>query len=205
MLYEYLISSFKPGEPIFMSDIELPGVSDASLRQSFKSLADAGDVIRYDNGIYYLPAPRGKDLLKISPNLVAKSKYITRNGEVFGYYAGATFANQLGLIAQVPFVKEIASNYSGGKYREIQLKGQRFIIRKPKAAINASNVTTLQFLDLLNTLDQTCDLGLEEARARLSAFIIEADIKREDLDEYIHLYPEKVYKSIYVYSLYQAL
>ncbi|MDR1642568.1 MAG: hypothetical protein LBC41_04285 [Clostridiales bacterium] len=205
MLYEYLLTTFKPGEPIFMSDIELPGVNDPSLRQSFKTLADSGDIIRYDNGVYYLPGPRGKEPLKISPNLVAKCKYITRNGQIFGYYAGATFANQIGLNAQVPFVKEIASNCSGGKYREIQLKGQRFIIRKPKADINESNVATLQFLDLLNTLDQTCDLGLDEAKARLEEFIAEADIKREDLDEYIHLYPEKVYKSIYVYSLYGAL
>ena len=36
-LYEYLISNYKPNEPIFVSDIQL-SVSDVNLRQMFKVL-----------------------------------------------------------------------------------------------------------------------------------------------------------------------
>ena len=36
-LYEYLISNYKPNEPIFVSDLQL-SISDANLRQMFKRL-----------------------------------------------------------------------------------------------------------------------------------------------------------------------
>lgn len=50
-LYEYLISNYKPNEPIFVSDIQL-SVSDVNLRQMFKVLCDSGKIKRFDTGIY---------------------------------------------------------------------------------------------------------------------------------------------------------
>ena len=38
MLYEYLQTNYKPNEPIFVSDVELP-VSEANLRKMFKTLS----------------------------------------------------------------------------------------------------------------------------------------------------------------------
>jgi hypothetical protein len=206
MLYEYLLGTYKPGEPIFISDVSLPGVSGASVRQSFKTLADCGDIVRYETGVYYLPSgPRGKEAVKISPSIVAKCKYISRNGQVFGFYSGSAFANLAGVNARVPFIKEITTNFSGGKYREIQIKGQRFILRKPKAKIDASNASTLQFLDLLRNLGTVADLSGDALRNRLINCIMEADIKKDELDEYIHLYPDAVYRAIYAYDLYEHL
>lgn len=53
-LYEYLISNYKPNEPIFVSDLQL-SISDANLRQMINLLCDSGKIKRFDTGIYYLP------------------------------------------------------------------------------------------------------------------------------------------------------
>ena len=73
-LYEYLISNYKPNEPIFVSDLHL-SISDANLQQMFNLLCDSGKIKRFDIGIYYLPKesrlvplpeePRGYPLPKI--------------------------------------------------------------------------------------------------------------------------------------------
>ena len=53
-LYEYLISNYKPNEPIFVSDLQI-SISDANLRQMINLLCDSGKIKRFDTGIYYLP------------------------------------------------------------------------------------------------------------------------------------------------------
>ena len=44
MLYEYLEENYKPNEPIFVSDVQLP-VSAVNLRKMFKELCDSGKLI----------------------------------------------------------------------------------------------------------------------------------------------------------------
>ncbi len=39
-LYEYLISNYKPNEPIFVSDLQI-SISDANLQQMFNLLCDS--------------------------------------------------------------------------------------------------------------------------------------------------------------------
>lgn len=70
---------------------------------------------------------------------------------------GYTFANQIGLSLQVPYVQEIVTNEASAKVREIDIKGQKFIIRKPKAEVTEENVYTLQFLDFLSDIDKYLD------------------------------------------------
>ena len=54
MLYEYLEENYKPNEPIFVSDVQLP-VSAVNLRKMFKELCDSGKINRFDKGVYYIP------------------------------------------------------------------------------------------------------------------------------------------------------
>lgn len=55
MLYEYIIENYAIGEPIFISDIQITGLSEVNLRQQFKVLTDTGKIVRYSQGIYYIP------------------------------------------------------------------------------------------------------------------------------------------------------
>ena len=55
MLKEYLEKNYGYNEPIFLNEIRLEGLSDNALRQYFKRMLGAGDLARFDTGIYYLP------------------------------------------------------------------------------------------------------------------------------------------------------
>ena len=197
MLYGYLIENFKPYEPIFTADIDIDMVGN-SLRPKLKELCDSGKLCRYEAGVYYLPGKmKLKGLTPISASVVARSKFINRRGKVRGYYSGYTFANQIGLSLQVPYVQEIVTNEASAKVREIDIKGQKFIIRKPKAEVTEENVYTLQFLDFLSDIDKYLDGSSENILDKLEKLIKDEKITKELIDTYISLYPTKVYKNLY--------
>jgi hypothetical protein len=208
MLYGYLIESFKPYEPIFTADIDIDMVGN-SLRPKLKELCDSGKLCRYEAGVYYLPGKlKLKGLTPISASAVARSRYVNRRGKVRGYYSGYTFANQIGLSLQVPYVQEIVTNEASAKVREIDIKGQKFIIRKPKAEVTEENVYTLQFLDFLSDIDKYLDGSSENILDKLEKLIKDEKITKELIDTYISLYPTKVYKNLYetgvVYAITQG-
>lgn len=204
MLLEYLQKNYKPNEPIFLSDIDLP-VTDTNLRQMFKVLCDKGQIERYDKGIYYMKgSSRLKGGVSLSAGEVAKYKYIARNDRVDGYYAGYTFANQLGLTVQVPYTIEIVSNRASAKCREVCVKNQKIILRKPRTEVTNENCSVLQLLDLLKDLEQYVDDDCTAAAKRISAYIKAFEVKRVEVDQYIGLFPDRIYKYIYETRLYNA-
>ena len=204
MLYQYLVEKYKPNEPIFVSDINLP-ISDGHLRQMFKNLCDDGLVKRFDTGVYYIPKEsRLKGGVPLGADTVAKAKYISRNGNIDGYYAGYTFANQLGLSVQVPYVTEIVSNNASARVREINMKGKRIVLRKSRTQITKENCRVLQFLDLLKDIDTYIDCSAEDASERLMNYIRTESITRNDIDKYISQFPVKVYKNMYEMRLYNV-
>lgn len=204
MLLEYLQKNYKLNEPIFVSDVDLP-VTDTNLRQMFKVLCDSGQIYRYETGIYYM---KGNSQLKggvsLSASEVARYKYISRKGRVEGYYSGYTFANLLGLTTQVPYTIEIVSNQASAKCREVSVKNQKIMLRRPRAEITKENVSILQLLDLLKDLKQYIDEDIPAAAETISTYIRKLGIKRADVDEYIVLFPDRVYKYIYETRLYNA-
>lgn len=204
MLLEYLQANYKVNEPIFLCDIELP-VTDTNLRQMFKVLCDNGKIMRYDTGIYYLKGTsRLKGGMDLSASEVARYKYISRNNQVNGYYSGYTFANQLGLTTQVPFTIEIVSNQASSKCREVKVKSQKIMLRKPRTEITKDNYRILQFLDLLKDFEQYVDGDMEQETARMCAYVKGLGMKRSEIDKYITFYPDRIYKYIYEMRLYDA-
>jgi len=204
VLLNYLQENYKANEPIFVSDIKLP-VSETNLRQMFKVLCDNGEIFRYDTGIYYL---KGNSKLKggtaLSASEVARYKYISRKGLVSGYYSGFTFANLLGLSTQVPYTVEIVSNGASANCREVNIKNQRIMLRKPRTEITKENANILQLLDLLKDIEKYVDESMEDTVDTLTSYIQKLGIKREDVDKYISLFPDRVYKYIYEMRLYNA-
>lgn len=204
MLLEYLKERYRENEPIFVSDIELD-VTDTNLRQMFKVLCDSGKIVRYDTGIYYMKgASRLSGGVSLSAAEVAKYKYIARNQHVDGYYSGFTFANQLGLTAQVPYTLEIVSNHASAKCREVHVKNQKIILRKPRTEVTDENYRELQLLDLLKDLDRYVDNDMAAAAERLIAYVRAFGIRQAQVDRYIDLFPDRVYRSIYETRLYDA-
>jgi acyl-CoA reductase-like NAD-dependent aldehyde dehydrogenase len=135
---------------------------------------------------------------------VARYKYISRKGRINGYYSGYTFANMLGLTTQVPYTIEIVSNGASAKCREVSVKNQKIILRRARAEINKENASILQLLDLLKDLDQYVDEDISFAADIISSYVKRIGIKQTDIDKYIVLFPDRVYKYIYETRLYNA-
>ena len=204
MLYDYLVKNYQPNEPIFISDVLLP-VSEGNLRQMFKNLCDNEKIKRFDTGIYYLPKEsRLKGGVPLNADTVARAKYIARKGSIEGYYAGYTFANQLGLTTQVPYVTEIVSNNASARVREISLNGKRILLRKSRLPVTKENFRVLQFLDLMKDIDTYTDCPAEEASERLIQYIRSESISGDDVHQYIRRFPDKIYKNMYEMRLFHV-
>ena len=197
MLYELLVQNYKAGEPIFISDIKSKEMTDASIRQQFKNLADNGKLIRYENGIYYIPK---KSRLKGSggpaSDTVAYYKYISRGSRVEGYYSGYTFANQIGVSSQVPRKVEIVSNNIAAKRREVSNGKKIYIVRRSGVFITNENFKTLQLLDFLKNMNNFTSEN-DNIAERLAEYVKYSKIKRADIDQYISAYPDATYRYFY--------
>ena len=104
MIEQYLLENYEKGEPIFLSDLCMEGMTEENLRYHLKRMTDDGKISRFAPGIYYCPKTNllGEKQI-LSPETVALHKYIRRKGKRFGFYSGYTLANRLGLSTQVPF------------------------------------------------------------------------------------------------------
>ena len=197
MLWQYIINRYQAGEPIIASDIEL-NISEVYRRQQFKQLTDEGKLKRYENGVYYIPKKSrlGTEVTML-PDDVIECKYISRNKKTFGYYSGFAFANQISVTTQMPSVKEIVTNEIGNPIRRIEKGNRTFIIRKARTEITEDNVRVLQFMDLLKDIVQYTELDGKELTDCLARYVKRFNITKAEIDNYLPLYPDKIYKSIY--------
>ena len=69
---------------------------------------------------------------------------------------------------------------------------------------NKENVDVLQILDLLKDFEQYVDEDMVAATYIISSYIKKIGMKRSDVDEYITLFPDRVYKYIYEMRLYNV-
>ena len=124
--------------------------------------------------------------------------------QINGYYSGYTFANQMGLTTQVPYTIEIVSNQASAKCREVNLKNQKIMLRKPRTEVTKENYEILQLLDLLKDFEVYVDDDMSDASKRISAYVKKLGIRKSDIDKYIGFYPDKIYKNIYETGVYDA-
>jgi predicted transcriptional regulator of viral defense system len=198
MLLEYLIANYEKGEPIFLADIDMDGMTEENIRYHFKKLTDAGVICRFESGIYYLPKMNiFGEKTSLSAETVALHKYVLRRGKRVGFYSGYTLANHLGISTQVPFKEEITSNYAPAQVREINIKNRTYVIRRPAVEIDEENAFVLQLLDCLKDIDKSAEEDMKVCGKILSNFAQEHGITKESVDHLLKYYPIKIYKAIY--------
>lgn len=196
MLYDYIISNFDKDEPIFLS--ELPGNSKGYIRQEMKQLVDEGKIERLYNGVYYLAyttilGTKGK----VSIDKFIEKKYISYEGSVSGYITGIQLANMYGFTTQNPSCIEVCSNEATTKQRKLDIAGRKIIVYKPLTQINEENMTALQFLDLMSSIDKYSELSGEELQNKLREFVKIINVDFMKVKEYISLFPDRVFRNIY--------
>ena len=204
MLYNYIINNYQKDEPIFLS--ELPGKSRDSVRQEMKKLADEGKIVRLYNGVYYLSyttilGTRGK----VSIDKYIQKKYLKANGETTGYITGIQLANMYGFTTQNPSCYEVCSNEASTKQRKLDIDGRQIIVYKPVVDISEDNKGTLQFLDLMSTIDKYSEITGEEFVNKIKVFATRIGADFELVKKYIGLFPDRVYRNIYEGGLMREL
>ena len=196
MPYDYIITNYQKDEPIFLA--ELPGKSSESVRQEMKKLTDEGKLERLYNGVYYIAyrtilGTKGK----VSIDKFIQKKFLEANGEVSGYITGIQLANMYGFTTQNPSCYEVCSNEASTKQRKLKIDGRQIIVYKPVVNISKENKGSLQFLDLMSTIDKYSEIKGDEFTEKIKAFIAMVDVDFEQVKKYLSLFPDKVYRNIY--------
>lgn len=201
-VYSFLKENYRPNEPIFLSELNIPGIKLVSLRQQLKKLTDDGRLKRFDMGIYYIPK---KSMFRfgsmLSPYEVIRKKYLTDGGSRCGYLSGMLFANQLGLTTQVPMIYEVYTNKAATDYRDTTIGSMRVIIRRPYVEVNDENASALQFLDLIKEVCDISELDGTELTKRLMVYMKANGLSFETLQQYFPYYPDRIYKNMYEVGL----
>ncbi len=194
MLYDYLLENYEEGEPIFLS--ELPGNSRDYVRQEMKKLVDEGKLERLYNGVYYLSyttilGTKGK----ISVDKYVDKKYL--NNKSNGYITGLQLANLYGFTTQNPSCIEVCSNEATTKQRKLNIDGRDLIVYKPVVKINEENASTLQFLDLMTTIDKYSEVTGDEFKNKLNNYVEKEKVDFSLVKKYLALFPDRVYRNLY--------
>lgn len=198
MLLDYLISNYEKGEPIFLTDITIEKMTEENIRYHLKKLTDAGEISRFESGVYYIPKINiVGEKSPISADTVALHKYVSRRGKRVGFYSGYTLANRLGLSTQVPFKEEITSNYATAQVREITIQDRKYVIRRPTVEVTEENAYVLQLLDCLKDIDKSAEEDMDICGKILTDYALKYRITREQVDRFLKYYPMKIYKAIY--------
>lgn len=196
-LYNYLTKTYKPNEPIFLSNIQITNLSPDNTRQQLKNLTDTGKIKRFDKGIYFLPKQTiFKSGSQLNIEKVLEAKYLKPNGIRLGYLSGLMFCNQLGLTTQIPMLYEIVSNKATTQRRKIHLGKSEIIIRKPKITITEENYKILQFLDLIKDIDIYAEINRIQLQNRLHKYMNNEKLTISDIKPYFSYYPDKLYKNL---------
>lgn len=201
-VYEYIENKYKPNEPIFLAELDIPDMKPVSVRQQMKKLTEEGRLKRFDAGIYYIPKKsmfRSGSTLSIDE--VIRKKYLQDGVNRCGYVGGILFANQLGLTTQVPALYEVYTNKATTEYRETKLANLRVILRKPYCEIDTENAETLQFLDLIKEVVDISEVGGEELTKRLLGYMKKKNIGFESMKPFLTYYPDRIYKNMYEVGL----
>ncbi len=206
MLYDYILENYEKGELIFAEDIDL-GMSPGNKRQQLKNLVDAGKLVRYEHGTYYIP---GKTIFgcieaRIPYNTYMQEKYIQRKDKVMGFYGGFNLINHIGLTSQVPFRQEIVTNNIATQMKRITRGRQEFILRKPKVEVTRENLYYLILLEAFENYDLYAEFKGEEGAYWIRKFINEYNIDKNIFTKYLPYYSDKIYKPIYEMRLFDVL
>lgn len=206
MLYDYILENYEKGELIFAEDIDL-GMSPGNKRQQLKNLVDAGKLVRYEYGTYYIPGKKVFDSIeaRIPYNTYMQEKYIHRKDKVMGFYGGFNLINQIGLTSQVPFRQEIVTNNISTQMKRITHGRQEFILRKPKVEITQDNLYYLILIEALENYDQYAEFRGEEGAYWIRKFVNEYSIDKNIFAKYLPFYSDKIYKPIYEMRLFDVL
>ena len=192
--YQSLLNTFPKNQPILIGEISYRNYSQPWIYKELAKLCDQEKIVRFEKGGYYIPTQTilGRSLL--NPRDVIEKKYIKNGNDVFGYYSGYAFLNQLGLSSQMPDVIDLYTNKETSVVREVIVGKQKVRLRRARATVNRGNAAVLSFLELMNTVTPAfLDQGKKQT---IRDFMKSAEIERREITRYAPFFPDKVMRNL---------
>ena len=195
----YLKEIYGSGTPILLKDIRIGRKSKTAIRAELSRATKKGLICRETDGVYFFPKENSFFTGILFEDIV-KKRYIKGKNvrpefedlDIYGYYSGITFLNRMGLTEQFPMALEITTNCTSSRKREVNILGQRVILRKGRIEINPQNAKSLQFLDMFRFLDEW---EVKENKDKINRYVRETGIGK-DVRKYLPLYGFETIKKI---------
>ncbi|MBC2326300.1 DUF6088 family protein [Listeria booriae] len=206
---DVLLREFGYEEPIVANNMgeQAFGMSRDSLRRSMNRLVARKELARFAEGIYYFP--KWSELLQqetlLSERVVIERKYVEDKNKRYGYFSGGTFANQIQLTTQVPYVQEIVTMRCASKKRNVTLKVTQLLLRKPRVPVTPDNYKVLQVLDLLTEHLAFVEVGRKEMNEKVREYLADVTLSNDEVIRIISEYPSKTSKELLESGLLDAL
>ena len=206
MVIEQIKEVFGDNKPIFAKDIinMFPNYSRAYVFRLIKKSMASQEIIKFSNGVYYIPSKTFFGISTITADSVIERKYIKWKDEIYGVYSGLTLLNMFSITTQVPNVVEVVTNNETTRCRKIILDGRQFILRKSRVTINKDNASAYMILQLFT------DLGANEkinsfAKQRIIEYIKKKGVSKNQLISLVMSFPARTMKNLMRSGILEAL
>ena len=199
MFEEKMNKIFKKNEPIFIEEI-LEAIKEYSRAYTFrqiKKMEEDGTIVRFTQGVYYLPTETEFGRSSISIHQILNRKYLNDNDEIFGVYSGLILQNMFGVTTQVPNVLEIVTNKETTRCRKIMIKGREFILRKSRIKITKENASSYMILQLFSEI-KDADYMDERGIRTIRSYMKKTNVTKNDLFELANVFPARTMKNLMV-------
>ena len=192
MFEEKMNKIFKKNEPIFIEEI-LDAIKEYSRAYTFrqiKKMEEDGTIVRFTQGVYYLPTETEFGRSSISIHQILNRKYLNDNDEIFGVYSGLILQNMFGVTTQVPNVLEIVTNKETTRCRKIMIKGREFILRKSRIKITKENASSYMILQLFSEIKDAHYMD-ERGIRTIRSYMKKTNVTKNDLFELANVFPAR--------------
>ena len=180
MLVERLKTKYAQDDPILLEEI-MEIMKDYSRQRIYQ--------MRYERGIYYMPAQTIFGVSVPSLNAIVAKKYLQRGKEIFGIYGKTVIDLNFALSTQVPNTIEIITNKEKSDIRCIKMRGRKVILRRSLVPITKDNVDAYTLLELFRWME--LKEYTETVREKVVQFIRAKNVTREQVMSIADAFPLK--------------
>ncbi len=194
-----LRNKYNINNPIFIDEIRFMFNNYSKIRvaQLIQEAVNDGKLERFENGVYYIPTKTVLGNSSLSTTKVVEKKYIKNDREVYGFYCGLSFMNNIGITTQVPNTLEIMTNKESTRVRKVKVKSQEVILRKSRIEVNKDNYIALQFLEFITSTNIEFLLKNKE---KIGKYFVN-NIDKKQVLKFMTRYPSKTIKNLYSLEL----
>ena len=179
--------------PILFEDIlKTSGYSRSRVNQLISSWIANKQLMRYSDGVFYIPTETPFGLSVIDDRQVINRKYIENKTGRIGIYSGIKLFNLFGLTNQVPVNYEIVTNKETMRSREVLVGRSKIRLKKSRLTIDDNNYKIYQLLEVLNQIDAKDEIAIE----KIIDYAKKNQLKYRDILSYLQFFPAKVAKNL---------